>query len=251
MRMIGHLYTIMKKDQDITSTDPTEIESLIARIKQGSLQESDTQLLERLLRLLLSLIQVVQHKNASIARLKRMLFGPRTDARTLSSPQPDESTTDKEAACGDAPAQSSSAPTSSSTGGVNDSQRKRTGHGRRKASGYTGAEIVQCADPELKAGDRCPHCAGHLYDTNAPSIFIRLTGHAIVGATRYEQQVLRCSGCQMRLTAPLPEGLSPVKYDPSADVAMAEACVWGRHSLLPLRADARGVWRPPARVGSV
>ncbi len=42
-----------------------------------------------------------------------------------------------------------------------------------------------------------------------------------MGATRYDQQVLRCSGCQERFSAPLPEGVTPEKYDPTADVAIA------------------------------
>lgn len=82
---------------------------------------------------------------------------------------------------------------------------------------------VPCTDPTLQVGDRCPHCAGHLYDTNAPSIFIRLAGQPIVGATRYEQQVLRCSSCQERFTAPLPEGVPAQKYDATVDVALALA----------------------------
>jgi hypothetical protein len=31
---------------------------------------------------------------------------------------------------------------------------------------------------------------GRLYDTKQPAIFIRLTGQPLVGATRYEQEVL-------------------------------------------------------------
>jgi hypothetical protein len=44
-----------------------------------------------------------------------------------------------------------------------------------------------------------------------------------VGATRYEQAVFRCSACQTRFTAPLPEGVRPEKYDATADVAIAMA----------------------------
>ena len=80
--------------------------------------------------------------------------------------------------------------------------------------------MVNCAEASLKPGDRCPHCAAHLYDTQAPTRFIRLTGQPIIGATRYDQQVLRCSGCQERFTAPLPDGVAPQKYDATADVAI-------------------------------
>ncbi|MDQ3732105.1 MAG: IS66 family transposase [Pseudomonadota bacterium] len=40
---------------------------------------------------------------------------------------------------------------------------------------------------------------------------------------RFEQQVLRCSACQHRYTAPLPDGVAPEKYDASADVVIAMA----------------------------
>lgn len=68
-----------------------------------------------------------------------------------------------------------------------------------------------------------PHCRGHLYDTGSPAILIPLTGRPVVGATKYEQEVLRCSACQHRYTAPLPEGVKAEKYTPSADVAIALA----------------------------
>jgi hypothetical protein len=50
---------------------------------------------------------------------------------------------------------------------------------------------------------------------------IQLEGQPPVSATQYEQQVLRCSACQTRYTASPPEGVPPVKYLPSCDVAIA------------------------------
>lgn len=66
----------MKKDPDQNSTDSAEIEALITRLERGQLHE-----VARLLRLLLRLITLLQQKNASLARLKRLLFGPRSDTR--------------------------------------------------------------------------------------------------------------------------------------------------------------------------
>jgi hypothetical protein len=43
-------------------------------------------LLARLLRLLLRLITLLQQKNATLSRLKRLLFGPRSDKRGVASP---------------------------------------------------------------------------------------------------------------------------------------------------------------------
>jgi transposase len=45
-------------------------------------------------------------------------------------------------------------------------------------------------------------------------------GHPPLTATRYEQQMLRCSACLERFEAPLPEGVTPQKYDATADVAL-------------------------------
>ena len=43
----------MSKHDDIPSTDSAEIEALIDRLKRGTLDQQDTQLIERLLRTLL------------------------------------------------------------------------------------------------------------------------------------------------------------------------------------------------------
>jgi transposase len=62
-----------------------------------------------------------------------------------------------------------------------------------------------------------------LYDTNTPAQFVRFVGQPLVGATCYEQRVLRCSSCQQRFPAPLPEGVPAEKYDATADVAVVMA----------------------------
>ena len=71
------------------------------------------------------------------------------------------------------------------------------------AEAYIGARLARCRDAELKSDAGCPHdgCRGKLYDTKQPAIFIRLTGQPLVGATRFEQEVLRYSACQERFDA--------------------------------------------------
>ncbi|MDQ3255351.1 MAG: IS66 family transposase [Acidobacteriota bacterium] len=207
----------MSEHDQPDSTNPSEIEALIARLKHGSLDNHDTLLVERLLRLLLTLIRVVEQKNTSISRLKRLLFGPGSDKRTVAAALSKASGNDAPSA-----ANGSSEPTALSE--LQMAKRApRRGHGRRGAADYTGARRVACADPELMPGDGCPQalCRGHLYDTKAPAMFIRLEGRPIISATQYEQQVLRCSACAERFTAPLPEGVPAQKYDSTADVSIA------------------------------
>src|SRR5215510_10612446 len=78
----------MKKDPDHNSTDSAEIEALITRLEQGQLRDEDAQLLARILRLLLRLITLLQQTNASLSRLKRLLFGPLSDTRMKTNPSP-------------------------------------------------------------------------------------------------------------------------------------------------------------------
>lgn len=217
----------MAKGDDIPKTNPVEIERLIERLKQSNLDPRDLDLAERLLRLVLTLVSVLQQKNASLKRLKRLIFGSGSDKRsgtgagsakasgntsTDSAEKPDKQSGSN--------ADSESTPQSSS-----DEKAKCPGHGRMAASAYTGARVVVCRHPHLKAGGRCldPFCRGHLYPVIPPTIFIQLTGQPLVGATRYEQEVLRCSACQERFTAPLPAGVAPEKYDATCDVSIAIA----------------------------
>jgi transposase len=99
---------------------------------------------------------------------------------------------------------------------------KPPGHGRRSAEDYPGAQHVSCHDALRQPGDRCA-CGGKLYETKTPAVFLRFTGQPLVGATCYEQTVLRCSACQQRFPAPLPEGVPAEKYDATADVAIVLA----------------------------
>jgi transposase len=213
----------MKNEPDPNSTNPAEIEDLIARLEQGQLRDGDAQLLGRLLRLLLRLIALLQQKNASLARLKRMLFGPGTDRRQLPDPQPSSKAAgESDSSC--SASKSNVAPDDPSQTRSEAAGRK-AGHGRKAASSYTGAQVVVCRHPTLEAGDHCPDpcCRGHLYGVQPPAIFIQLTGQPLVGATRFEQEVLRCSACQERFTAPLPPEVAPEKYDATCDVSLALA----------------------------
>jgi Transposase IS66 family len=201
----------MSPPDELVSAHPEEIESLLERVRRNQLGEQDLRLLERLLRLLLSVVRFVERKNASLAHLKRLLFGPPSDPPSSAPPASPIS------------AEPSDAPLAPATTPEQDSQRR--GHGRLPGSAYTGATPVRCLHPQLHPGACCPDpgCSGRLFDTTAPAIFIRLTGQPLVGATRYEQQVLRCSACQQRYTAPLPEGVPAEKCDATADVAIVMA----------------------------
>jgi hypothetical protein len=70
------------------SPQPAEIESLLERVRHQQLSEQDFRLLERLLRLLLSVARLLEQKQASLARLRRLLSDPRRIHRPLRRPRP-------------------------------------------------------------------------------------------------------------------------------------------------------------------
>lgn len=159
----------MKTEKDLPSTDSTEIEHLRERLRRGTLDEQDLQLLDRILGSFLTLINLLQRKNASIKRLKRWLFGPSSEKWPAAKQQSSHSDLDSSTV---STASQDATPVDSST----ETKECRKGHGRRSASSYTGAQVVRCEDANLRPGDACPHCLGHLYDTKVPTVFIRLTG---------------------------------------------------------------------------
>jgi hypothetical protein len=136
-------------------------------------------LLARLPRLLLRLITLLQHKNASLSRLKRLLFGPRSGKRREANSSPGAGVEGESDSASSTSTENSSPDTPK--GSRSQSPARKGGHGGMGAEAYTGARVVCCRDMELTHGARCPHdrCRGKLYDTKQPEIFIRLTGQPL------------------------------------------------------------------------
>jgi len=69
----------MKNNDDIPTTDTTEIKQLINRVKQGKLDQGDALLTENLLNFLLTIVPLLQRKHTSIRRivsLRQKSVGP-------------------------------------------------------------------------------------------------------------------------------------------------------------------------------
>ena len=147
----------------------------------------------------------LQTKQTSLDRLRRLLFGTRTETtRTILGPG---------AALGPpGPGGSPSAEAGPPAAGA-----PRPGHGRTGAAAYTGADTVTIAHPSLRRGDRCPGCTtGRIYPLAEPATLVRITGMAPLGATVYACERWRCNLCGEVFTAPAPDGVGAAKYDATA-----------------------------------
>ena len=145
----------------------------------------------------------LQTKDASIERLRRMLFGASTETS--------RNVLGESAQAGDLSQTANIAP-----------KDKSPGHGRNAASAYTGAQRVTVSHPQLQATQSCPGCtSGKLYSQSEPSQLVRITGMAPLMATVYACERLRCNLCGEVYTAPAPQGVGEEKYDASATSMVA------------------------------
>jgi hypothetical protein len=205
-----------------------DIVALQARVAARQLQAEDFSRLGKLLALLLSLVQMIEQPKLKLQQLRRKLFGksdepppppslsapsaPTTEnAAEMASPEATEEVTQPAAEKEKEKEDTAEKPA-----------QKRKGHGRRAAAALAGAQVIPCHHDKLQPRGACPltGCAGKLYDLQQPHKFVQWVGHPPLTATRYEQQMLRCSACQERFEAPLPVGVTPQKYHATADVAL-------------------------------
>ena len=69
----------MAKGDETPRTNPAEIENLIEQIRGTNLDPRAKEKVERLLRTVLTLVELLQRKNTSIKKLREMIFGKRTE----------------------------------------------------------------------------------------------------------------------------------------------------------------------------
>ena len=216
-----------------------EGEALIERLETQTVTAEDLQLLVQVVRLHFWLLFALKETKLSLHRFRLMLFG---DKAQSSKPPPSEVASGGEGqgvSESGTHAESDDAQTShegrnpasepveerppedEDASEANSNAESHPGHGRLSAETYTGAERVECRHQELAPGDRCPVCGiGWLYSL-PPGSEVRINGHALLSAIRYDVEKLRCSACGKRFTARLPEEAGDEKYQPSARSAMA------------------------------
>jgi hypothetical protein len=188
-----------------------ELEAIVERAA-AVLSVEERGLLTAAIETLAALTRELEAKGASIQRLRRLLFGPRTEttSRVLGDPVGDRP--DPDGAAGTTRPRASAAAR-----GAGEGAARRPGHGRNGAAAYRGAERVRVPHGALHHGDRCPGCArGKVYTQREPEVLVRVTGMAPLRARLYELERLRCNACGEIFAAEAPPGVGPEKYDETA-----------------------------------
>lgn len=189
-----------------------EFEEILRRASRGPLSGEDQQKLREAMETLWWLQAEIGRKNASLARLRKLLFGmPKTEktSRVLGESASEKSSSPEE-----------EKPEEPAGGGPSDRSPPagRPGHGRNGARCYAGAARVRVSHERMKAGDPCPGggCPGRLYRLGEPRVVVCVKGQVPLEATVYEREALRCGRCGRVFVAGLPEGVESGKYDSTA-----------------------------------
>lgn len=219
----------MAKDKapEIIHLSAAQLEELLTTLRT-QLAPEIYRLLESLLLTLQWIMGLLEQKKTTIARLRRLIFGEKTEkTRNLF-------------ADGSAGASSSKSP-----------KPKRPGHGRNGAQDYPGAKRVKVPHPKLRAADVCPKCLkAKLYLLKTPARIVRIVAQPIFQATIHELERLRCALCGALFTAPAPAEAGDGKYDRSVGLMLAilrygagtpmyRTAKWQKHFGIPLPASTQ------------
>lgn len=185
-----------KPAPEVIRLTPSEFDALVESLR-AHLPVPLFELVYAALQTLQWVLETMELKTTTIARLKRVLFGSKSEkAKQLFPPAPLP------------PAGTTEGPSSPPS-----PKPKRRGHGRRGAQSYTGARRIEILHPTLRAGGPCPECVGTL-GNKTPGRVVCIQARPAFAATLWLAQSLRCNRCQKVFTAPLPPEAQGAKYDP-------------------------------------
>lgn len=220
----------MKKPKDHLTLNAEDGEALIARVHRSNLPRADAERVEWVIRMYFYVVFALQEAKLSAKRLRSLLFGKRPEPSPEASSAAGQAESDGPLASAVLEADADGAGATGNQAPPGASQRPerakptgghRPGTGCLGAAAYAGATRVECRHEELAVGQRCPVCGqGTLYALPT-GVEVRIDGHALLSAMRYELEKLRCSACGAIFTAGLPAGVGEEKYSAQARAVLA------------------------------
>ena len=196
------------------STEPTIVELDIRELKeafdraQATLDPKDFALFKTMAESYLYFAEYIGSKNATIARLRKMIFGATTEKTAA--------VCGKKSDASDTPSANDAAATSAASGPAADAENSEKtppkGHGCNGAAAYSGAEKVRVALESLQAGDACPSCGQGTVYASIPGIVMRIVGQSCVAILSGGLKSLQALGLSSKFAT---GGCRPGKRGPS------------------------------------
>ncbi len=194
-----------------------EISEILQRAK-GVLGAEDYRKLEAIVRTCIYAMDLVRKEGMTIQRLRKMLFGSKTEKLKKIFPEGGEKKKEEGASATGSGSENGAAEAD----GKEKAREKKKGHGRNGAAEYTGAEKITVRHPTLKPGDPCPDpgCRGKVYPYE-PLVLVRIVSRGILQAKVITIEQLRCNLCLTVYKACPPEEFGTEKYDESVGSILA------------------------------
>ena len=197
------------------------LEAIVERTRTEALPVDEHATLKAAVDTLARLTEELETTTTTLERVRRLIFGPRTETTDTVLGQANSDQTDAPAASADTATDPSAAPAApgATDGEAPPRKKKRPGHGRNGADQYPRAPRIPVAHDTLRQGDPCPEsgCTGRVYvQRQEPAMLVRVTGVAPLQAQVYALERLRCGLCGTVFTAAPPAGVGTSKYDESA-----------------------------------
>ena len=203
--------------------DRAALEAILARAQKAPLEGEDLETLRSAVDTLALMTQALAAKNASIVRLRWLMWGERTEKTSRIFPDKGGESEDDSANPESPEAKlNPAADPDASTAAPDSTKPKKPGHGRNGAAAYTGANRVGIPHQSLHRGQCCPECdKGKVYPLRDGKALVRVTGMAPLNATVYEVECMRCNLCGDVFEADTPPEIGKEKYDDSAAAMIA------------------------------
>lgn len=198
--------------------DLEELSALQQRLTDGRRAKGDNEMIRQAITAVIYLSKLLQDKNSSIKRLRKMLFGDKTEKASNVLDKSDESDAGSDKDDDQGPDDTTGTGTEKKP---DKKSKKRKGHGRNGADAYTGAQREKISHQSLRHKDPCPLCPkGKVYRQKDPSLTVRFRGAAPIQSTVYERERLRCNLCGEVFTAQMPQQAAKDKFDETANATI-------------------------------
>ncbi len=163
-----------RTEPKVIELNTKKLEKVLDRA-ESALAEDDYETIKAVVESYAYIAELVGDKNTTIRRLRKLLFGARTEkTETVLGDKADGTTPSS----GD----DDGSESSDETAPEEDSRPPPRGHGRNGADDYPGAEEIQVPHESLQPGDPCPDCQqGTVYEQSKPGVLVRLVhlGHRV------------------------------------------------------------------------
>lgn len=196
----------------------TALETILDRAHQTPLANADVLQLRAAVDTLALMTAALEAKNASIARMRWLVFGERTEKTSRIFPAKEA----EDPAGSDAEQGAPTEPEATAESATDQTKAKKPGHGRNGADVYKGATKIPVPHGSLARGQCCPECEkGKVYPLRDPKTLVRIRGMAPLNTLLYLLECLRCNLCGEVFEAETPQDVGQEKYDDSAAAMIA------------------------------